>query len=118
MALCFVAGLIVLVFPVGEKKVKAINTTPTCPYAHRIASLDAIRDQARLATAADVHIFVMWYKGFQGYRNDIPASVRYIHMMEWRARVDELYQELPTEILPLWMTLVNGRIGKFSGGFR
>ena len=117
--LSFIAGLVALVFPFGKEKVTKVNTTPVLPYAHRIASLEAIRDQARAATAADTHIFVMWFRAFQGYRNDIPASVRYLHMLEWRARVDELYKELPPEISPLWQHLVHHRSGgAFSEGFK
>ena len=118
-ALCFVAGLVVLVFPFGEKKAVKVNVTPVLPYAHRVASLEAIRNQARAATAADVHIFVMWFRAFQGYRSDIPASVRYLHMLEWRARVDELYKSLPPEISPLWQELVHRNSGgAFSEGFK
>ena len=115
MAICFIIGLVVLVFPFGEKKVKAINTTPS-PKTQAQVSLEEIRDQAR--TSTDVQVLVSWFNQFYGYNAQIPSSVRYLHMMEWRQILDERYKDLPTEILPLWMTLVNRNPGIFSGGFR
>lgn len=119
LAITFICGLVVLFFPFGkEKAVKANNTVPAAKSAAQV-SLEEIRNQARQATAADVHVFVMWFKGFQGYRSDIPASTRYIHMLEWRQRVDELYKELPNEIRPLWGELVHRNSGgAFSEGFK
>lgn len=118
MAITFLGGIIVLFFPFGKEKVAAPTTTiPT--YNSYVASLEAIREQARIASAEDVHIFVMWFRGFQGYRSDIPASTRYVHMMEWRDLVDELYWELPSELAPLWDELVHRNSGgAFSEGFK
>ena len=120
MLACLIAGVVILLFPFGKEMTAPTTKTAQSPYAHAIASLDALRVQGRQATATDVHIFVMWYSGFQGYRHDVPASVRYLHMLEWRARVDELYKELPDELVPMWCQLVHGQGhgGPFSQGFK
>jgi hypothetical protein len=115
MAVCFIVGLVTLFFPFGKESVKAVNGAPAVKSAAQI-SLEEIRDQAR--TSTDIQILVVWFKGFYGYNSQIPSSVRYLHMMEWRTIVDERYKELPAEIAPLWMILVNRNPGAFSGGWK
>jgi hypothetical protein len=115
MALCFIIGLVSLFFPFGKESTRGINGVAVKSQAQ--VSLEEIRSHA-LTSSDDVQALVAWFNGFYGYNPEIPSSVRYLHMMEWR-EVVERYKDLPAEIAPLWAILVhrNGG-GKFSAGFQ
>jgi hypothetical protein len=115
MAVCFIVGLVVLFFPFGKESVKAVNGAPAVKSQAQI-SLEGIRAEAR--TSTDIKILVDWFSQFYGYNPEIPSSVRYLHMLEWRQILDDRYKDLPVEIAPLWMTLVHRKPGKFSGGWK
>lgn len=108
MALCFIAGLVVLFFPFGKESIKPIKAAPATKSLAQI-SLEGIRAEARKATAEDVQIFVVWFEAFHGYNRDIPSSVRYQHMLEWRELTDKLYKELPVELAQPWASIVHPR---------
>jgi hypothetical protein len=108
MAVCFLAGLVVLFFPFGKESVKAVKTAPATKSQAQI-SLEGIRAEARLAKVEDIQIFVVWFQGFHGYNREIPSSVRYQHMLEWREITDKLYKELPVELAQPWASIVHPR---------
>ena len=108
MVICMFVGLVVLFFPFGEERIKVINTAPAAKSFAQI-SLEELREMARKATAEDVQIFVVWFEGFHGYNRDIPSSVRYQHMLEWRELTDKLYKELPVELAQPWASIVHPR---------
>lgn len=118
MAICFLAGIVVFFFPFGKETAVTNKTVPATKSLAQI-SLEGIRTEARLAKAEDVQVFVAWFEGFHGYNREIPSSVRYQHMLEWRLLVEKLYHEFPPEIDALWSTLVhrNGG-GQYSGGWK
>lgn len=105
MVLCMFGGTIALLFPFGEERIKV--TAQTCCRAG--IKLDELREQARRAKAEDIQIFVIWFETFHGYNRDIPSSVRYQHMLEWRELTDKLYKELPVELAQPWASIVHPR---------
>jgi hypothetical protein len=106
MALCFVVGLVTLFFPFGKESVKTVNVAPAVKSAAQV-SLEEIRDQARKATAEDIQVFVAWFEGFHGYNREIPSSIRYQHMLEWREITDKLHKELPADLVQPWFSIVH-----------
>ena len=108
MVACMFAGFVVLFFPFGKESVKVIKAAPATKSLAQI-SLEGIRAEARRAKAEDIQIFVVWFEGFHGYSREIPSSVRYQHMLEWRELTDKLYKELPVELAQPWASIVHPR---------
>lgn len=109
MVLCMFVGLVVLLFPFGEERIKVTAQTRTTICCRAGIKLDELREQARRAKAEDIQIFVIWFEAFHGYNRDIPSSVRYQHMLEWRELTDKLYKELPVELAQPWASIVHPR---------